>query len=288
MNSKRSTTSASGPQQAHQTTKSNDSELLFQLMGCIDKPQVLRKAAEQGKADVVKLMLEQKTAVDAIDPHDRCTATALLYAASHGHIPVMAILLANGARLSLPPHKCKGYVAGPMSKGQTVLTLTAANGHAGAVKLLLENNMDVDQCDQFGKNALYWASRYNHLAVVKVLLEFGTTNIYQATQIAKEVKNSDVEKYLTFEEIWRRMFKQQGSQLRNFIQNCYPTKFIGQNDSITTALHECLQLAQSDQTLYQAICKLLERYNDAAFRMFISFIQDKNNVNCIMAILRFS
>ncbi|MCC6539027.1 MAG: ankyrin repeat domain-containing protein [Bryobacterales bacterium] len=61
--------------------------------------------------------------------------------------------------------------------GQTPLYLAAMNGHAGVVKLLLENGAQVDVTDTFYKSSLIgFAASRKHVDVVKLLLAKSTAH----------------------------------------------------------------------------------------------------------------
>jgi len=57
--------------------------------------------------------------------------------------------------------------------GWTALMWAAYNGYTEIVNLLLENNADVNAQNVWGNTALIWAARKGHTPVVKSLLEKG-------------------------------------------------------------------------------------------------------------------
>lgn len=53
----------------------------------------------------------------------------------------------------------------------TVWKDTKRKGHPCTVKLLLENNANVLQCDKFGKSPLYMACKTGNIEIVQLLLK---------------------------------------------------------------------------------------------------------------------
>ena len=58
-------------------------------------------------------------------------------------------------------------------RDQTALQLAATNGHAGKVKLLLDQSADVEAADEYGRTPLYQASNNGHLDITRLLLDHG-------------------------------------------------------------------------------------------------------------------
>ena len=52
------------------------------------------------------------------------------------------------------------------------LLLASKNGHKEIVNLLLEKGIDINQTDEYGKNALHLASWYGHIDIVQLLIEY--------------------------------------------------------------------------------------------------------------------
>jgi serine/threonine-protein phosphatase 6 regulatory ankyrin repeat subunit B len=92
--------------------------------------------------------------------------TALGAAASTGSVDVVQALLdANSQRAANPSVAVNAKQAG----GNTALTIAAAKGRAGVVRLLLAAKADVSAADDNGKTALMLASENNHPEVAQLL-----------------------------------------------------------------------------------------------------------------------
>eukprot|EP00658_Telonema_sp_P-2_P022982 TRINITY_DN19208_c0_g1_i1.p1 TRINITY_DN19208_c0_g1~~TRINITY_DN19208_c0_g1_i1.p1 ORF type:complete len:885 (+),score=266.62 TRINITY_DN19208_c0_g1_i1:194-2848(+) len=101
------------------------------------------------------------------DARDGAGWTALHHAARGGHFEAVNKLLDGGADLNC---------ATTDMFGRTAVQLSAWGGHADVVKLLLEYGATIDDKDNASEmNALHYASRYNRLAVVNTLVEFGAS-----------------------------------------------------------------------------------------------------------------
>jgi len=93
--------------------------------------------------------------------------------------------------------KCRGLVLLPNAKGETPLHIAAKNGHSGVAKLLvehvkafppdIEHGVGAEQKFMRATNnekdtALHKAVRYNHIQVVKILLEMDPDYSYHANK----------------------------------------------------------------------------------------------------------
>jgi ankyrin repeat protein len=122
----------------------------------------LQRAAQNGHAAVVKLLLEKGAELESKDKWYSYKRTALSCAAENGHAAVVKLLLEEGAELELKDNKWR-----------TPLSWAAENGHAAVVKLLLEKGAELKLKDYEGWTPLLWAARNGHAAVIKLLLEKG-------------------------------------------------------------------------------------------------------------------
>ena len=87
--------------------------------------------------------------------------TALIRAASLGHVELVRMLLGEGA----DPTKANWY--------GTSLHCAAEAGQCEAIKELLKTGMNIDTKDDFGRAALHCAAQEGHISAVHVLLEYG-------------------------------------------------------------------------------------------------------------------
>ena len=116
-------------------------------------------AAQNGRLEVVRLLLEKGAAVDARSNEG---ATPLIHAATKGRLEVVRLLLEKGAAVN-----AKG------NDGLTPLIAAARKGHLEVVRLLLEKDAAVDAKDSNGLTPLMVAARDRNLEMVKLLLEKG-------------------------------------------------------------------------------------------------------------------
>jgi ankyrin repeat protein len=84
--------------------------------------------------------------------------TPLHYAATHGHLTIISLLLENSA-----------YIDAESPNGTTPLMMAAMYGTPAAVKLLLEEGADPQLKNQQGLTALQFAERANRPDAVEVL-----------------------------------------------------------------------------------------------------------------------
>ena len=147
-------------------------------------------AAEQGCADVVKLLCGFRADINAAK--NPGSVTALYVAAQNGHAEVVEALLSAGAN----PNTAKATGATPLyiacqqnfasivrllirsganvsaanGQGITPLMISSFQGHAECVKILLEAGADPMQSGQ-GKNALDWAQANGHRRAIQNIVE---------------------------------------------------------------------------------------------------------------------
>ncbi len=117
-------------------------------------------AAQQGHADVVRILLMRGASVDSADNIDR--RTPLLQAAQEGHTEVVRILLDHGADIE----------ARSASNSATPLFVASARGHADVVRLLLDAGADITATAKAGERddtPLSIATDRGHADVVELL-----------------------------------------------------------------------------------------------------------------------
>ena len=116
----------------------------------------LMLAAFNGHTAIVKLLLENKVAVNTIDFLGR---SALMYA-STGHFPeTVEYLLLHGADPNLIDN----------SEGFTALMFAGAEGNIKVVRMLLDHGANPDIMDKDGDTAESFARQNGHIEVADVL-----------------------------------------------------------------------------------------------------------------------
>lgn len=119
----------------------------------------LRAAGRRGRTNIARMLLDAGAPVDSGPP------TALVEAATHGHIDVAVVLLEAGAN---PNAEAKtGRLRGGTS---TPLSMAAENGHAAVLAALLEAGADPDAGDP---PPLYRAADCGRTEIVRALLSAG-------------------------------------------------------------------------------------------------------------------
>eukprot|EP00947_MAST-08B_sp_MAST-8B-sp1_P005389 g5389.t1 len=124
----------------------------------------LHRAAEDGQAAVVKLLLDAGVDKDKAD--NNLGWTPLHHASGRGHPPVVQILLDAGADMDKED-----------DWGSTPLHWAAEHGHAAVVQILLDAGADKDKVNDHPSNAwgtpLHVAVERGHDAVAQILLDAG-------------------------------------------------------------------------------------------------------------------
>lgn len=108
-------------------------------------------AACYSRVAIAELLLQRGENVNQTSVNG---ATALYFAAHHGHLSFAEFLIRNGARVDL---NCEASL----------------RGHFEIVKLVLENGADVKYNNGNGQNALFLAAYGGHLAIAELLVENG-------------------------------------------------------------------------------------------------------------------
>lgn len=88
--------------------------------------------------------------------------TALMMAASRGHLPVVRLLLHKGANPS-----------GKNRKGSTALHSSTVEGHLAVTRMLVEAGTDLDAVNHEGGTALHNAALFGHFEIVRLFVEAG-------------------------------------------------------------------------------------------------------------------
>jgi ankyrin repeat protein len=152
-------------------------------------PPILVASAGRGKVEIVKLLVENGAAVDAVDSDG---LTALQVASLLGHISVVTYLLDHGADVNHTTNKERDtsiHFAADMGfidvaqvlidRGADLHHVTAEGwtplhrslGHAKATRVLLENGADINHIANH-YSPLFLASAKNYIETVEVLLSF--------------------------------------------------------------------------------------------------------------------
>jgi len=124
--------------------------------------------AEKGDVDAVSSAL-----ASGRNARSRALATALCRSANHGHLPVVELLLASGARPNL------------LRQGDPTMTALVAAVHAraiGVIEALLRAGADPNQPDPHGHTALAIATSSGDLDVIEALLRGGAAANLEASK----------------------------------------------------------------------------------------------------------
>jgi ankyrin repeat protein len=166
---------------------------LLLLRGAVADGPALLQAAQNGREDIVSVLLEAGASPDVIDGTGK---TPLILAARSGHAGVVRRLLEAGARLDLVEREVGADALLAASLGTSVQVLemlldagmapdvrsedafTALSFAAGAgdlemVRLLLARGASVDLANASGETPLLRAAAQGHTEMVKVLLGAG-------------------------------------------------------------------------------------------------------------------
>ena len=146
----------------------------------------LHWACLEGYFTIVQLLLKHQGVThfhETINAVDKEGFTALTLAAFGGHLPVVHVLLENGA-----------LVEGGQKSGQTPLQMACIQGHQEVVQYLIEKGANIQAVNRFGYTPLDLASHYARLEVTHTLLtqganpnakhfETGYTSLHWACQL---------------------------------------------------------------------------------------------------------
>jgi ankyrin repeat protein len=119
----------------------------------------LEWAAEEGHDAVVKLLLDNGTAVNATNRNGQ---TPLHVVANRGRQAMVQLLLDRGANMGTADQD-----------GQLPLHIAAREGHEAVVELLLNRGADINSVSRDDQSPLFWAALNGHEPVVALLLDRG-------------------------------------------------------------------------------------------------------------------
>jgi tRNA threonylcarbamoyladenosine modification (KEOPS) complex Pcc1 subunit len=124
-------------------------------------------SAEDGYLDELKDILESSETPIDITNGDRCDMTPLHFAASKGHLPVVELLVNNGA-----------FLDASNIWDKTPLHFAANNGHLDVVQYLVEKGARTEATSNKKRfTPLHLAAQFNHRDVVKYLVESGANAV---------------------------------------------------------------------------------------------------------------
>ena len=141
----------------------------------------LQAACHHGHVDIVKLLVEKYHAsINA----NRLMGTPLFLAAQSGHVAVIEVLLQHGANSNV----------GIMS-GETPLIVACHYGFADAASTLIHcGHAEVNATDAQKRTPLSIAARFEHLNVVKVILDAGGSSVYSLqSALGEAIVNANIE-----------------------------------------------------------------------------------------------
>lgn len=101
--------------------------------------------------------------IDGIDPEPFGELTDLEFAAAHGRIGIIKILLKAGADVNAKSHWWKS----------TPLMTATSNGQAEAVQFLINSGANMEAKDWLGRTCLFNAVESRHEKIMRVLIDSG-------------------------------------------------------------------------------------------------------------------
>ncbi len=143
--------------------KANQNEVVKHiLLKCaIDVSDALCIAAKQGSLPLVQTLLESKK-VDANTLNNE-GHHPLIKATEKGHVPVMQLLIDNGATVNYCSHN-----------NETPLYVATYYGHTSATRLLIEHDADANIPEStYSRTPLHISASLGHAHIVKLLLRSG-------------------------------------------------------------------------------------------------------------------
>ena len=121
----------------------------------------LMYASRAGRVENVRFLLQENRSISNFK--DRLGYAAIHYAAEHGHMDVVKLLLDSGVKVAVP---------GPDRK--SLLHIAAAKGDFEMVQFLVENGAKVLAKDKFKRTPLLLACKNGNLKIASFLLQQGS------------------------------------------------------------------------------------------------------------------
>jgi uncharacterized protein len=119
-------------------------------------PVIVYAAREKSFAVVRALAIDPRTLIDAPNAKKE---TALMYAALHGDLESVKVLVQKGAQVN--------------REGWSPLHYAASSGHTEVIKFLLENHAYIDAASPGNITPLMLTARHNQTAASRLLIEEG-------------------------------------------------------------------------------------------------------------------
>ena len=154
---------------------------------------LFHEAAGKGYVEVVRTMLQNGEVHENVT--DSLGATAVHHSALNGHMPILRLLLEQGANIdaattdggtALHHSALRGdhdivlllldgganmYAAA--EDGKTALHYSAVRGHTSIVQLLLDRGANIDDAVSDGKTALHYSAAKRYTSTIQLLLDRG-------------------------------------------------------------------------------------------------------------------
>ncbi|MGB3863083.1 MAG: ankyrin repeat domain-containing protein, partial [Candidatus Aminicenantaceae bacterium] len=121
---------------------------------------LMQGAAAFGHKNALNVLLEQGADVNVSSDRGE---TPLYFGVQQGRTEIVEWLLSHGAQT-----QCKLE-----DSGRDFLHLATLKGYTDIVKLLVDNEMDIDATDKSGKTALQYAEKYGHKKIANLLKTHG-------------------------------------------------------------------------------------------------------------------
>jgi hypothetical protein len=150
-------------------------QFLAQVRANLNFSGPILRAAQDGNASIVKVLVDHGAEVDKMTSDQK--KTALSCAATEGNLDIVELLLAAKPSIDMAD-----------DMGRTALHWAALHGHASVVELLLKNEADDTLKDHQGAVPRTYAIQEGHLGVWKILLKPATRGVEKFLTPAAAIK----------------------------------------------------------------------------------------------------
>ena len=162
----------------------------------------LHKAVQQDQKDMVKILLENGASINEKNMYNE---TPLHKAVRNGNLDIVYILMKNNARIDLKDihDHTPLYLAGKLDSkdifklltmryaylyqiniSETIIHIAVRKCEQNLLQTFIENNLDIDRKDYFGRTPLHFAICGRNLTIIKILVENGA-NIHEKDKEGK-------------------------------------------------------------------------------------------------------